>query len=123
MASISQLPIETPAIGAPLWTVARRRLLGNPLMVLCLAILTGVVLVSLAAPWIAPYAYDAIDLKLGAAPPSLAHWFGTDALGRDLFSRCLYGGQISIAVGLVGTLVSVVVGVLYGSIAGYKGGR
>ena len=92
-------------------------------MVLCIVVLGVVTLASLAAPWIAPYAYDAIDLHLGAAPPSRDHWFGTDALGRDLLSRSLYGGQISLAVGIVGTLVSLVVGVLYGAISGYRGGR
>jgi oligopeptide transport system permease protein len=93
------------------------------LAVVSACVLALVVAASLAAPWIAPYPYDAIDLKLGVSPPSSAHWFGTDTLGRDLFSRCLYGGQISIAVGLVGTLVSLLIGVLYGSIAGYRGGR
>ena len=57
------------------------------------------------------------------APPSLHHWFGTDVHGRDVFSRVLYGGQISLFVGLVGTLVSLVIGVLWGAIAGYAGGR
>jgi len=122
LASIAQLPLHAPA-GGSLWTAARRRLFKKPLMVLCIAVLVVVTLASLAAPWIAPYAYDAIDLQLGAAPPSLAHWFGTDTLGRDLLSRSLYGGQISLAVGIVGTLVSLVVGVLYGAIAGYRGGR
>ena len=104
MATLAQLPVEVPVVtDASLWSVARQRLLRNPLMVLCLAVLVAVMAASLAAPWVAPYAYDAIDLKLGASAPSLAHWFGTDALGRDLFSRCLYGGQISIAVGIVGT--------------------
>ena len=92
-------------------------------MLACLIVLALVLLVSLAAPWIAPYPYEAIDLQRGASPPSRDHWFGTDALGRDLFSRCLYGGQISLAVGIVGTLVSLVIGVLYGAIAGYRGGR
>ena len=123
MASFAQLPIEPVVTGASLWTIARRRLLRHPVMVLCLAVLALVVIASLAAPWLATYPYDAINLKLAATPPSRAHWFGTDALGRDLFSRCLYGGQISIAVGLVGTLVSLLVGVLYGAVAGYRGGR
>ncbi len=57
------------------------------------------------------------------APPSLHHWFGTDLHGRDVFSRVLYGAQISLFVGLVGTLVSLVIGVLWGAIAGYAGGR
>ena len=126
MASIAQLPVggtRAVATGTSLWTAARRRLLRNPVMVSCLVVLGAVVLASLAAPWLAPYPYDAIDLKLGPSPPSAAHWFGTDALGRDLLSRCLYGGQISLAVGVVGTMVSLIVGVLYGAIAGYRGGR
>ena len=57
------------------------------------------------------------------APPGAAHWFGTDLHGRDLFSRVLYGAQISLLVGLVGTGVSLVIGVLWGAIAGYRGGR
>jgi len=57
------------------------------------------------------------------APPSRHHWFGTDVHGRDVFSRVLYGAQISLFVGLVGTLVSLVIGVLWGAIAGYAGGR
>jgi len=122
MASIAQLPLHAPA-GAGLWTAARRRLLRKPPMVLCIVVLVVVTLASLAAPWIAPYPYEAIDLQLGAAAPSREHWFGTDALGRDLLSRCLYGGQISLAVGIVGTLVSLIVGVFYGAISGYRGGR
>ena len=123
MASLAQLPIEPVITGASLWNAARRRLLASPVMVLCLAVLGVVVLASVAAPWIAPYSYEAIDLKLGPSPPDSAHWFGTDALGRDLLSRCLYGGQISLAVGIVGTCVSLLVGVLYGAISGYRGGR
>lgn len=64
-----------------------------------------------------------IDLTNKFAPPSGKHWFGTDALGRDLFSRILFGGQISILVGLVATTVSVCIGITYGSISGFAGGR
>jgi oligopeptide transport system permease protein len=117
------MPMGASSPGVSLWATARHRLLRKPLMVFCIAVLGTVTLASLAAPWIAPYPYEAIDLELGASPPSPEHWFGTDALGRDLLSRCLYGGQISLAVGIVGTLVSLVVGVLYGAIAGYRGGR
>jgi oligopeptide transport system permease protein len=98
-------------------------MLRNRLMLVCGAVLALILFASLLAPWIAPYSYEQIDLALGASPPSRAHWFGTDTLGRDLFSRCLYGGQISIAVGFVGTLVSLLIGVLYGALAGYWGGR
>jgi len=89
----------------------------------CSVVLATLVLASALAPWLAPYPYQQIDLKLGATAPSRAHWMGTDILGRDVLSRCLYGGQISIAVGFVGTLVSLFVGVLYGALAGYVGGR
>jgi oligopeptide transport system permease protein len=95
----------------------------NRIMLVCAGVLTLLVIACTLAPWVAPYSYQQIDLKLAATPPSRAHWLGTDTLGRDLLSRCLYGGQISIAVGVFGTLVSLFVGVLYGAIAGFMGGR
>jgi len=122
MASIAQSPIESAA-GVSLWALARGRMLRNRLMLVCGAVLGLIVLASVFASWIAPYPYEQIDLRLGAIPPSGTHWLGTDTLGRDLFSRCLHGGQISIAVGFVGTLVSLLIGVLYGALAGYWGGR
>jgi oligopeptide transport system permease protein len=123
MATIAQSPLHNASTGVSLWALARGRMLRNKLMLVCGAVLGLIVLASLFASWIAPYSYEQIDLALGASSPSSAHWFGTDTLGRDLFSRCLYGGQISIAVGFVGTLVSLLVGVLYGALSGYWGGR
>lgn len=123
MATLTQITVGSQPLGASLWSQAAERMRRNRMLVVCGAVLAMVVLACLLAPLIAPYPYDQIDLKLGATAPSRAHWMGTDTLGRDLLSRCLYGGQISIAVGLVGTLVSLLVGVLYGSIAGYAGGR
>jgi oligopeptide transport system permease protein len=67
--------------------------------------------------------YEDQNLDLGAAPPSAAHWLGTDTLGRDLFARVLYGGRVSLMVGLVATFVALVIGVSYGAIAGYVGGK
>ena len=64
----------------------------------------------------------AIDTRLGATPPSLAHWFGTDPLGRDMLVRVLVGGRIALAVGLGGTAIALAIGVAYGAIAGYAGG-
>ncbi|MEQ9565400.1 MAG: ABC transporter permease, partial [Pseudomonadales bacterium] len=70
-----------------------------------------------------PYGYEEQNIALGASGPSWQHWLGTDTFGRDLLTRVLYGGRISLAVGLVATAVSLVIGVTYGAIAGYVGGR
>src|SRR6185436_18221695 len=76
-------------------------------------------------PWVARFAYDFADFSNVMTAPSVAtgHPFGTDTLGRDLFVRTLYGGRISLLVGIVATAVSLVIGVAYGAIAGYFGGR
>jgi oligopeptide transport system permease protein len=79
--------------------------------------------VSIAAPWIAPHPPNLQDLALGAAPPSASHWLGTDVLGRDLLARILFGGRVSLAVGLCATFVSLLIGVTYGAVSGYAGGR
>ena len=123
MATLPQVEPGFEQIGTSLWSLAVERMRRNRMLVVCGVVLSVVILACVLAPLIAPYPFDQIDLKLGASAPSRAHWMGTDTLGRDLLSRCLYGGQISIAVGIVGTLVSLLVGVLYGSIAGYAGGR
>jgi oligopeptide transport system permease protein len=106
-----------------LWSDARRRLARNRAAVAAGWFLALVALACFAAPWI-PWLADpaAQDLRLGAVPPSAAHWFGTDELGRDLLTRVLHGGRISLLVGLVGTLVSLLVGVTWGAVAGYAGG-
>ena len=75
------------------------------------------------APVIAPYSYRQQDLALGAVGPSARHWLGTDTLGRDLFSRLLYGGNVSLMVGVCATAVSLGIGVLYGAIAAFVGGK
>ena len=67
--------------------------------------------------------YQTQNLDLGATPPSAAHWLGTDTLGRDLFSRILFGGRISILVGLVATFVALAIGVTYGAVSGFFGGK
>jgi len=107
-----------------LWADAWRRMRRNRLAVASAIFLVGVGLVAFAAPWI-PGLSDptAQDLALGASAPSAAHWFGTDELGRDSFARVIYGGRISLLVGFIGTLVSLLIGVGYGAIAGYRGGR
>jgi peptide/nickel transport system permease protein len=78
--------------------------------------------VALVAPVLAPYAPEALDLANRRAAPSLVHWFGTDDLGRDAFSRALHGGRVSIAIGLLSAAVAVSLGVAVGAAAGYAGG-
>jgi oligopeptide transport system permease protein len=86
-------------------------------------ILFVLILCAALAPWIAPYSYSFQNLELGASPPSAAHILGTDVLGRDLLSRILYGARISLLVGFVATGVALVIGVSWGIIAGYAGGK
>ena len=109
--------------GASPWHNALRRLHRNRLAMLGLAILVGFVLAALMAPWLAPFPFDRTNLRYGAKPPNSTHPLGTDELGRDLLTRILYGARISFAVGILATLVSLTIGVTYGSIAGSKGGR
>lgn len=109
--------------GTSLWQDAMRRLLHNRMAVAGAVILAVITLACLLVPWISPYGYEQQDLVLGAAAPSSAHWLGTDVFGRDLLTRILYGGRISLLVGLIATGVALVIGVSWGAIAGYFGGR
>ncbi len=79
-------------------------------------------IVSILAPWIAPYDPGAIDLKHVLAPPSGDHWFGTDQLGRDVLSRMIWGARISLKVGFVATGLAILIGMALGAVAGYYGG-
>jgi oligopeptide transport system permease protein len=117
--------IAAEAAGRSPFAVARRRFLANRPAVAGLALVLLVTLACLLGPALLPYDAETADFDSIGAPPSLAggHWLGTDGLGRDLLARVLTGGRISLAVGAAGTLVSVVIGVLYGAIAGFAGGR
>ena len=84
-----------------------------------LAIVATIVLLSLAAPWIAPHPWDTISIRTRFRPPSATYWLGTDDYGRDVLSRLLMGGRLSLAMGLGATLVSVAIGVPVGLAAGY----
>ncbi|WP_245832230.1 oligopeptide ABC transporter permease OppC [Oceanospirillum sanctuarii] len=116
--------------GRSLWQDARRRFFRNKAAVLSLITLTAMLLTILLGPWIAPFSYEDIDWDVlmdieTLGSPSLAsgHWFGTDQLGRDIFARTLQGGQISLMVGILGALVAVLIGTIYGAVSGYLGGR
>lgn len=78
-------------------------------------------LVSLLAPWLAPYDPNYIDIQAILMPPSSAHWMGTDSLGRDVFSRIIYGARISLKVGFVAVGLATLIGVILGAVAGYYG--
>ena len=106
-----------------LWSDAWRRLLANKAALAGGIILLVLIFLAIFAPWIAPHSYAYQNLELGAQPPSGDFLLGTDTLGRDLFSRILYGARVSLLVGFVATGVALVIGVSWGIIAGYFGGR
>ncbi len=111
-------PTKSLSPSAMIW---RRFLKSKPAMAGS-AVLLIVVLASLLAPFIAPYGMNDIDLFNITASPSRDHWLGTDALGRDELTRLLYGGRMSLAIGVSAALISVVIGVIIGAISGYYGG-
>jgi oligopeptide transport system permease protein len=108
-----------------LWTDAWEALRQNRAATLAFWILAALTLVVLVAPELLPFSYEQTDWDNISMGPSIesGHWFGTDSLGRDLLVRTLWGGRISLLVALVATAVSLVIGVTYGAVAGYAGGR
>ena len=106
-----------------LWQDAVRRLIQNRAAMLGGFTIVVLIILAVFAPWIAPYSYSYQNLDIGASPPSGEHLLGTDVLGRDLLSRLLYGARISLLVGFVATGVALIIGVSWGSVAGYFGGR
>ena len=115
---------EEDVRGRSLWTDAWHRLLKNRAAVVSGVIMALMVLMVLAGPFLLPWEGDFTDWDNTSSPPSIetGHWFGTDAVGRDILVRTLEGGRISLLVGLVATLVSLAIGVTYGAVAGYYGG-
>ncbi len=108
-----------------LWLDAWRRLRANRATVVSLGVLGVVILLVLFGPWLSRYSVAFTDWDHISMAPSLAsgHWFGTDYVGRDLFVRTLAGGRISLAIGIAATGVSLLVGISYGAMAGFMGGR
>ena len=119
--------------GRSLWVDARRRLFQNRAAMASIVILALITLLAVLAPLLSPFAYDEVNYDIIACAPNWwpaeaacrapGHIFGTDSVGRDLFVRTLFGARVSLAVGLVATLVSLMIGVMYGATAGYLGGR
>ena len=107
------------AVGSLVW----RRLKRHELATASMVTMTVVSALCLAAPLIAPFDFDAIDLGSIRQPPSPGHWLGTDDLGRDLLTRLLYGGRVSILIGLLAAVIGTGFGSLVGAVAGFYGGR
>ncbi len=101
---------------------ALRRFLRNRPAVVSVVILTLIVLVTIGAPLFQRYGYEQIDLRARSTPPSSEHWLGTDRVGRDIWSRLLNGGQVSLVVGFGATLIATVIGTILGALSGYYRG-
>lgn len=123
-AVLDRAPGEAPA-GRSLWADARARLARNKAAMVSLLILGIITLMAILAPVLAAHPYDEIYWDRMGSPPDFAEgfYFGTDDTGRDLFARTLYGARVSLSVGVIATLVSLMIGVAWGAIAGYVGGR
>jgi oligopeptide transport system permease protein len=117
--------LESAEKGRSLWTDAALRLRKNRAAVTAAIILAVMTILVVVGPWLSPYDYDYTDWDRVLIPPDVTngHLFGTDGIGRDIFVRTLVGGRISLLVGLVATVVSLVIGIAYGASAGYFGGR
>ena len=110
--------------GRSLWDDARRRLFRNRAAVASMILLAALLLAAVIGPWLLPYRYDEINKNdVWDAPMVAGHLLGTDSLGRDLMARLLIGLRVSLAIGVVATAVSLVIGVAWGATAGYIGGR
>lgn len=122
-AAIRKAESEGLAAHRPLWRITLAKFAQNRLAVAGLVVLVVVVLGAVFAPWIATHDPDFQNLRGRLAPPGAEHWLGTDHLGRDLFSRLLHAGRISLFVGFSAMLGAVVIGSTVGALAGYHGGR
>ncbi|WP_231730506.1 ABC transporter permease [Celeribacter halophilus] len=130
MKSLAEATSREDVVGRSLWADARRRFFRNKAAIFGLVLLVFVSLFAIFGNFVAQWSNEEIDFSVMGmvaeqGGPSLAngHYFGTDDLGRDLFARTVQGTQISLAVGIIGSAIAVVVGTIYGATAGYFGGR
>ncbi len=105
------------------WSDAWRRLKHDSLALFGLIVIVTILLLAIFGPMFSPYEYDAMDFMCINETPSMSHWFGTDIFGRDIFVRVMYGARISLAVGFMASIISLFIGVIYGGISGFAGGR
>ena len=104
------------------WQTCWKRMKKDKLAMFGIVVIIAMAILAVFGPMLCPYSYDDADFMAILQGPSLQHWFGTDGLGRDVFVRTLYGARISLTIGFVAAIVNMVIGVLYGGIAGYLGG-
>ncbi|GED32073.1 ABC transporter permease [Brevibacillus centrosporus] len=102
---------------------AREKLLKNKLAMAGMIIIVSLILMAVIGPFLIPYSYSEQSLLDTDLPPDLQHWFGTDDLGRDIFARTWVGARISLFIGITAALIDLLIGVVYGAIAGYAGGK
>ncbi|MBQ7156041.1 MAG: ABC transporter permease [Synergistaceae bacterium] len=114
---------EIPRPSRTYWQDVRARLMKDPLAVLGLIVIVIILAMAIFGPVFSQYEYDAQDFMVSNEPPSFEHWFGTDMFGRDLFVRVMYGARISLAVGFLASMISLCIGVIYGGISGFAGGK
>ncbi|MBI2497496.1 MAG: ABC transporter permease [Opitutae bacterium] len=119
---VENTPTEIEPGHSP-WADAWHRLRKNRLAAGGGGVLVVLAVLCIVGPWLSPYKYYDIDLGSAFAPPNATHWLGTDQVGHDLLVRLCYGGRISLGVGLCATFVALTIGVVYGAVAGYVGGR
>ena len=106
-----------------MWKESFKEIRNNKILLFSLSYTLFLILVALFAPFISPYEVSEQNLVLGASSPSYEYILGTDVLGRDLFSRILYGSRISLLVGFLATFVAITIGLSYGAVSGYFGGK
>ena len=105
------------------WQDSWRRLKQNKVAIISLIIMSILIIMCIIGPIISPYSHEVVDSSNINAFPSAEHWFGTDSLGRDMFTRVWIGGRTSILIGFIGTIVAIFIGCVYGGVAGYFGGK
>jgi oligopeptide transport system permease protein len=122
---MNDIPLPAARTARGLWSDARQRLLTNRVALAAAGVIALVALVAVFGPGLSPYADDSLDWQHLAVSPDLesSHWLGTDRLGRDLFVRTLHAVRISLLISLLASGVSLFIGVTWGSVAGYVGGR
>ena len=118
-----EIDLDNIESGTSLWQDAWTRLRKNKLAMFGLFTVSFMIIIAILTPWLAPYSYFEQNLDLGATSPSALHWLGTDTLGRDLLTRIMYGGRLSLMVGFLATAVALTIGVLWGTVSGYLGGK